>query len=202
VATIPEIRSGTLLGEPISVPPHLRAVAWRSAMDAADGAAAAREVLRVRRAPLYALLDAARGGRVRKLLRLVEGTSISLYAGEHVERLAEVAPYLVPVPEGTGLLDELLAEGWGRSFGIYLESRAPVERILAHLRYLLFIRDPAGREIYFRYYDPRVLRTFLPVVTAGQADYLFGAVDTIFVEGEDGSCLHEVTSAEAARLER
>jgi hypothetical protein len=39
---------------------------------------------------------------------------------------------------------------------------------------------------YFRYYDPVVLRSFVPVATPRQRDELFGPVSSFLVEGETG----------------
>jgi hypothetical protein len=39
----------------------------------------------------------------------------------------------------------------------------------------------------FRYYDPRVLRRFLPTCNGGQLKALFGKIDSFFVESETGN---------------
>jgi hypothetical protein len=46
-----------------------------------------------------------------------------------------------------------------------------------------------GRELYFRFYDPRVLRVFLPTCTLQQTAEFFGPVSSYLVEGEQASIL-------------
>lgn len=41
----------------------------------------------------------------------------------------------------------------------------------------------------FRFYDPRVMRKFLPTCDAEQLKVFFGNVDTYFVEAEEGEIL-------------
>jgi hypothetical protein len=36
------------------------------------------------------------------------------------------------------------------------------------------VEDARGKEMYFRFYDPRVLRVFLPTCTAQEAQDFFG----------------------------
>jgi pSer/pThr/pTyr-binding forkhead associated (FHA) protein len=162
---------------------------WRAAGPRGERIRAYARLLRAQPQPLFALLDAARDPRV---LALIQGSGAeywSLYPGEHAARLAKAAPYLVRLEAGSPLLDTLLLEGFGESFGVYLLSRKPVERILLNLQYLLLIQDEDGRTRYFRYYDPRVLRVFLPVCTPQQADLFFATIEGFFGEGERGKSL-------------
>ena len=39
---------------------------------------------------------------------------------------------------------------------------------------------------YFRFYDPVVLRTFLPTATPRQMEDFFGPISAFYVEGEHG----------------
>jgi hypothetical protein len=80
----------------------------------------------------------------------------------------------------------LFARAWGASWGVVLKSQAPLEVLRAHLRHFLYI-DADGRSLYFRYYDPRVMRAFLPIATAAQRAALFAVPTEIIVESEDSS---------------
>lgn len=135
--------------------------------------------------PLFALLDAARDPMVLSLLADVAEEHQSLYNGETAEELAEVAPYLVSLPPGSQLLKKLLYHGWGKSWGVYFTCSASFEETRRHLRSLQFIEDEQGEELYFRYYDPRVLRTFLPTCTPQEANQFFGPVKSFWVEQKE-----------------
>jgi hypothetical protein len=151
-----------------------------------DTAAIAR-VLRAAQGPLYAVLDAARDGWI--LSRLMTSTEQyrSLYEGESGDSLAPVAPYLVQLSPGGALLDLLVTEGWGRSWGVYLSSRADFAEVRRHLRRFLIVQHEDGRELYFRFYDPRVMRAFVPSCTLAEARDFFGPLDTIWSEEKEGA---------------
>ncbi|MBI1791635.1 MAG: DUF4123 domain-containing protein [Acidobacteria bacterium] len=131
------------------------------------------EVLRGQEQPLYALLDAARDPRVLELLRERDDEHQSLYEGEESEALAEAAPYLVRLPKRSRLLEALVKECWGKSWGVYLTSAAPFAEVRKHFRHFLMVKTEDGKDYYFRFYDPRVLRVFLPVCTKEEVEQFF-----------------------------
>jgi hypothetical protein len=135
---------------------------------------------------LYAVLDAARDSHVLALLRESYAEYKSLYDGKSAETLADCAPYLTQPATDPVLLESLVTEGWGKSWGVYLTCGLPLDEVRKHLRKFLMVQVEE-RSMYFRYYDPRVLRMFLPTCTAVESREFFGPVDAYFVEGEDGN---------------
>jgi hypothetical protein len=134
---------------------------------------------------LFAVLDAARDPRIRRLLHEAAESSRSLYDGAAGDALAEDAPHLVQLRADSALLERLVREGWGRRWGIYLTSAAPFDAVRRHLRRFLMVAvegPPRGR-LYLRFYDPHVLRGVWQVLTPRQRA-LFGAdLDELFAEG-------------------
>jgi hypothetical protein len=49
--------------------------------------------------------------------------------------------------------------------------------------------DEQGQQAYFRYYDPRVLRRFLPSFLAEEAGGFFGPIQRFYLEGDTASDL-------------
>lgn len=148
------------------------------------------KVMRVEVDPLFAVLDAARDRRVLKLLKSAGEQYESLYEGPESKELAEVAPYLVSLPRDSALLEQLVREGWGKSWGLFLVSRLAFKDTRRHLRKFLMVEDEAtGKQLYFRFYDPRVLRPLLPTFTAEQRAEFFGPLESFLVEGEKGEVL-------------
>jgi hypothetical protein len=133
---------------------------------------------------LYALLDAAREEAVLKLLRASDEEFQSLYEGLQGQSLAEHAPYLVRLTSESVFLSALLRAGWGQSWGFFVTSDRSFSEVRRHFRRFLFIRDDQDRELYFRFYDPRVLRVFLPSCSPLQAEALFESTGAFIVEGE------------------
>jgi pSer/pThr/pTyr-binding forkhead associated (FHA) protein len=158
------------------------------------GAAARRDealkALRAEAEPLYAVLDAARDERILEVLRESVEEYASLYDGIQGEALAEEAPYLVGLPKEERLIERLVKEGWGRRWGIFLTCERPFKEVRRHLRRFLMVEeDETGEQMYFRYYDPAVLRLFLPICTPMQKEELFGDFKAFLVEAKSGEVL-------------
>jgi len=140
---------------------------------------------------LYAILDGAREDRIYPALEKFEGESCCLYRGELDADLASAAPYLVKLTADDAFTSWLVTQGFGASWGIFLQSPATLDELRRHFRRFLMVYDHTGKPLYFRYYDPRVLRTYLPTCNASELTTLFGPVRRYYVEGEDPDTLIE-----------
>jgi len=99
-----------------------------------------------------------------------------LYRGELAPDMAEVAPYLVALEPDHDFTDWLLAKGWGAHWGIFATGPGELFDLRQHFRRFLRVAGPEGESLYFRYYDPRVLRVYLPTCNAEELAELFGEV--------------------------
>ncbi|WP_159397366.1 DUF4123 domain-containing protein [Sorangium cellulosum] len=146
--------------------------------------------------PLFAVLDASRGLRVLEVLRESVEEYRSLYEGIQGEALAMQAPYLVRLPKGARLLEQLVLEGWGKGWGIYLTCGRPFKEVRTHLRrFLMVMNDQTGERMYFRFYDPHALRIFLPTCTPRQKAQFFGEIGAFLAETKDGEVMRFGTQA-------
>jgi hypothetical protein len=67
-----------------------------------------------------------------------------------------------------------------------LKSSLPIFELHKHFRKFLLVSTEEGKQLYFRFYDPRVLRIFLPTCNPAQLVEFFGkGIDYIIVEDED-----------------
>jgi pSer/pThr/pTyr-binding forkhead associated (FHA) protein len=145
--------------------------------------------------PLFAVLDAARSERILEVLRESAEPYRSLYEGLPAEGLAHVAPYLVGLPKGARLLERLVREGWGKRWGIYLTSKRPFKEVRTHLRRFLMVENEETRErMYFRFYDPPALLTFLRSCSARQRAEVFDDVECFRAEGKDGVAIRSTVA--------
>lgn len=159
----------------------------------------ALESLRPAEGHLYGVLDGARSTRVLSLLRKADDEHASLYEGLEGEVLAPFGPFLVQLRPGSRLLSSVLEEGWGRSWGIFLHTTAAFRHVRRHLRRFLMVTTGSGTGLYFRFYDPRVLRVFLPSCTPRQSTMLFAEVRSFLMEGDEPTTLLRF-HAEGTRL--
>lgn len=146
---------------------------------------------------LYAVADAARDKELAFAAPRQFGQTIHwLFEDGSGAHMLDVAPYLVPIAyrpkypyEGSGYLD-LWAERLGSSAGILLVTPADPESLRDHLGELFRVTDEKEHEYFFRFYDPRVLRMYLPTCTPAEAKEFFGPVRHFLVESErSGSVL-------------
>lgn len=135
--------------------------------------------------PLFAVLDAAREPTIPERIANSGEEFHSLFDGDRGKELAPFGPWLVRIRAGSKLLDELLAEGWGQSWGVYLTCSQPILEVRKQLRRFLMVKLPDGRQVFFRYYDPRVLRTYLQTCTAAEVTAFFGPIGQYIAESSD-----------------
>jgi hypothetical protein len=149
--------------------------------------------------PLWAVLDAARDKRILELCRESVEEHRSLYEGLDGESLAHVAPYLVQLPAASRLLEALVREGWEKRWGIWITSRQSAREVRRHLRRFLMVEHAeTGQGMYFRFYDPEVLRTFVGTCSERQRAELFGDLRRVLVEGEGGALVTLLDRTEAS----
>lgn len=155
------------------------------------------EVLRGQDEPLYAILNAARDPQVYTALVNCKEKHQSLYEVPMAEQLAHVAPYLVQLQPGNGLLEPLLQSSWGNSWGVFLTSREPFDAVRKHLRHVLTGRLVDGKQVYFLFYDPRVLRHFLPSCNDEEWAQFFGPISAYLMEADPPTALLKMTARAA-----
>jgi hypothetical protein len=119
-----------------------------------------------------------------------------LLSGELEPDMQEVAPYLVELRDGDLFSDWALANGFGGHWGIGLRSSLSRAQLLRRFRQLLFVRDPQGEPLYFRFYDPRVLRAFLPTCQGQEIWPWLDNIDCYLIEGETPGLLLRVDADE------
>ena len=134
---------------------------------------------------IYAVLDGASIPDLRMKLYEMRPQHYCLYRGELEPDIAEVAPYLVRMVAGTDFSNWVLTEGWGKHWGIFAQSRYSLEEMRKHLRTFLTVHDETGKPLLFRYYDPRVLRAFLPTCNEEELKNFFGIILNFALEDEN-----------------
>ena len=135
---------------------------------------------------VFAILDGARDPLIHPAVTRSGLAYHCLYTGALDPVLARAAPYLVQLRRESPLTRELVTR-WGDAWGIHLRSFAGLTELHRHFRRFLRVKDESGKNLIFRYYDPRVLRTYLPTCTGAELDYVFGPVQRFIVEDRGGA---------------
>jgi hypothetical protein len=145
---------------------------------------------------VFVILDGASIPNLLQSLDQYKPEYCCLYRGEISPELALRAPYLARIVESSEFAGWLLENGWGKHWGIFVVSRWDLALMVRHFRTLLVVHDVQGIALWFRYYDPRVLRAYLPTCTSRELEVFFGPVARYCLEGEDASSLVEFSRIE------
>jgi hypothetical protein len=140
-------------------------------------------------ARVFMVLDGAQIPELRMKLYEMKPVHYCLLSGELEPDMQEVAPYLVRILPNTPFTDWVLAECWGKNWGILAQTRETVIEMRKHFESLITVYDEQGTPMMFRYYDPRVWRQFLPTCQPQEIKTIFGKIDAFFVESEDKESL-------------
>ncbi len=130
------------------------------------------------------ILDAARMEHEMAIAQKLNSEGVSLFR-EDPEDLAEVAPYLFNCIEKSQFYNWVLNTGWGKAWGIFCITTIDFNELRRHFRRFLMVKTEDGLQLYFRFYDPRVLRIFLPTCDAFQLREFFGPITRFICEDED-----------------
>lgn len=137
---------------------------------------------------LWAIIDCARDARIYPALLASKLEHIPLYAGNLPAALKVASPYLMELAPGYSFTRPFLQQAWGQSWCVFARLEDP-RNLRHHLRSFLRVQDESGRTLVFRYYDPRVLRVYLPTCEPAELKAVFGPIRSFLMEGERGETL-------------
>jgi hypothetical protein len=137
--------------------------------------------------PPYLLIDCAgiEGGADR-IPKHIFSELECLFTGDLAIELADVGPYLGSLKSfGSEIFNEV-EDLLTRSIGILVVLNATLpegtdrsfSQLHRHFRKFNVVYGPAGKPLFFRYYDPRTVGDVLKVLDAKQLDDFFGIVST------------------------
>ena len=136
---------------------------------------------------MYMILDAAKmGSYIDEAIELNKQYD-SLYRGTSQEKLSPVAPYIFDLQTQESFFRWYAENAWGQSWGILLHSNASMAELHKHFRKFLLVQTETGTELYFRFYDPRVLKVFLPTCDKQQTAEIFGPVNYFLIEDPENT---------------
>ena len=141
------------------------------------------------RTRLYAVLDGVQVPNLPKRLYDAQVLNYCLFSGELEPDMLYVAPYVVLLTPDSKFADFVMSEGFGKNWGIFAHSRHSIREMRRHFRSLINVYDENANSMVFRFYDPRVLREFLPTCNPGELRTFFGNVDTFFADAGDAKKL-------------
>jgi hypothetical protein len=140
---------------------------------------------------LYAIVDSARNEDVFRYFLTDNVVYRSIFQGKMDIKFFGVSAFLVECKKDSILFNWLTTEGWGDSCSIFLVSKAPFDDVFNHFQKFIRVYLEEDDIVYFRYYDPRVLRIYLPTCNNKEISTFFGEIQSFFVESENPEVLTE-----------
>lgn len=136
----------------------------------------------------YALIDAAMDETAPRRAEECGLPARSLYTGPLGKLAAPAAPFLIDFSLDSSFADWLF-EHWAGNHGILLQAGKSFDDLWKHFRRFLLVKDEAGKKYRFRFYDPRVLRAFLPSCSPEETEEFFGPVVCYYAPDRSGESL-------------
>jgi hypothetical protein len=130
---------------------------------------------------LFAVLDACGCGEIlTRVVNLPLDQARCLYIKSPFQKHWAVAPYLVKLdlPDLSWIIEKV----WNEPWGILAISTQGFLRLFDHLRRILIVKESGDHFWYFRFYDPRVLDTFLPTCNAKQLAEIYGPISNLGIK--------------------
>ena len=139
----------------------------------------------------YAVIDCAQDPRLIDLVGACRDR-LCLFKGRNLApALLAVAPWLVRIDPAEPLMTTWQQHGQGRNWGIWAYSSANLAGLQRHFRRFLQAKLPDGMIVLFRFYDPRVLGTYLKAATPEEREPWFAQVQQFRLEGEQPGTMHD-----------
>jgi len=135
---------------------------------------------------VYTILDTAINELIYKKLIDTPIQKQCLFNSTLEYYMPEVAPYIVLLEVDNIFSNWLLDNCRGNNWGIFLISKSDIKTLAEHYSNMTIVSHEDGNEYFFRYYDPRVLRLYLPTCTNNEFKQFKGPSDYIFFDDKDG----------------
>ncbi len=136
--------------------------------------------------PFFAIFDLAQDKSIYPLLQRYPDTlRQNLFAGKQGQQVETQAPHLVQFTAADDvLLEQLVMQGWGNNWGVYLFAPLSFEEVRQHIRQCMRVKI-RKEYMLFRFYDPRVFVDIISKFDLQQLKEFFGPIHTYLLEDED-----------------
>ncbi len=138
----------------------------------------------------FAIVDTAQDSALHPLVLKTPGHQC-LVSGDVAPVLAATLPYVVAMRTGEPLADAWRDHGAGRNWGVLFQSTRSIDSLRLHFKKFINAKLPDGLVALFRFYDPRVFRTYIMAATPAERLPWFDGVDRFTVESEQPGHFHD-----------
>lgn len=142
---------------------------------------------------LYTVVDAAKDYRLASAAREILGEPLRPLLTKAPLFMERVGPYMTPIrcaERGARYL-EFWTNYVGENAGLFFFTKSWPQAVRAHLISIFEVLDEERRMFFFRFYDPRVIRDYLPTCTGKECKEFFGPIRCILADGEKAGTMYQ-----------
>jgi hypothetical protein len=130
----------------------------------------------------FALVDGVRNRAAIEAVRASDPERArSVLVGRRNSDLDACAPHLLWLPMVRSLAKEIVLDAASESECVFLEAQAPFAEVARHLRRQLVVESEDGSSKLFRFFDPAILRTYLPTLSERESSRFFGPITSFYI---------------------
>lgn len=139
----------------------------------------------------YALMDCALDSTVHPAIQDSGCPNTCLYAESWQAGLANIAPHLLELTPRAKFSTTLLSWDWYGNWGVFVQSSADLATLASQFKAITMAKLPDGKEAFFRFFDPRVLRPFLANASSNDLNAVFDKATRYVVPMVDDGLMGE-----------
>lgn len=147
---------------------------------------------------LYGIVDSARNDEVFRYLVTGDVRYKSLFEDTMDVQSYGVSGFFVECKKESPLFQWLTTDAWGDNTCIFFTSKASFDELFGHFQKFNRVYLEGDDIVLFRYYDPRVLRTYLPTCNRNEIEAFFGKIESFFTESDEPEVIHVIKQEKAA----
>lgn len=127
---------------------------------------------------VYMVLDGAKSTKIYPMINNSGLESTCLFSGSLSYSLTRAAPHLVKLTKESDFLVHILEVSGGEAWGVILfaDAQTDTSNVRNHCRRIANVTGVNGKSLYFRYYDPSISQSLLPVCSIDELTTLFGPI--------------------------
>ncbi len=133
---------------------------------------------------VLAVLDACNSPLIQDIVTDFDDVGTCLYNGRSADDFWAIAPHLVPC--SSQIIRRLRENETDKNWGFVIICDLDFQAVRRHLRKYLQAVLPDGKQVYFRFYDPRVLWTYLNASSAEDLAMFLSPFREIYIPAPDG----------------
>ena len=150
---------------------------------------------------VYLMVDASKSPETRATIEALSDDALCMFDGQGFDDLAEVAPWLVPLPldDEDDVFEWFMSAGYGKNWGLFLIAGPDAHALKMSLKPALWLKGENDEDLFFKFYRPSGFNNYVPGFEPEYAAHMLRDVAQVWAEnGEDPTVVHRYAIRDGA----